>query len=392
MNNVILQQPRRILFGNGAFEQTPAEVALPGRITGLYRHDQFPARAGRRPGRPPDGSGDSQHEIFSDIETEPDIALFERVLEAGRAFNFDLVIGLGGGSVLDVAKLVAALSEGNQSVADTFGIGLLEGRRAGLICIPTTSGTGSEVSPNAILLDESDQFKKGVVSPFLVPDAAIIDPLLTVSLPPIMTAATGLDAMVHCMEAYANLHAHPTVDLYALEGIRRIAPNLVRAVRNGGDLEARGALSLGSLYGGLCLGPVNTAAVHALSYPLGGEFHVPHGVSNTLLLPHVFRFNLDAAPDRYAGIARTMGVSDRGSAISPPARPVSTDWSNSPSPAASPSSCGKWGSKESDLHHLADESMKVTRLLKNNPRDDPGRRRSHFPGGLVNRSPPHDQP
>lgn len=366
MNNVILQQPRRILFGDGSFEQTPTEVtALGGTRVFIVTTSFLLGPAGKL-----EASLTAQGiatAVYSDIETEPDIALFQEVLAAGREFDFDLVIGLGGGSVLDVAKLVAALSDSQQVITDTFGIGLLEGRRAGLICIPTTSGTGSEVSPNAILLDESDQLKKGVVSPFLVPDVAIIDPILTVSLPPIMTAATGLDAMVHCMEAYANLHAHPTVDLYALEGIRRIAPHLVRAVRDGGDLEARGALSLGSLYGGLCLGPVNTAAVHALSYPLGGEFHVPHGVSNTLLLPHVFRFNLEAAPDRYAAIARALGVKDRAS--DPATAQAGIEKLVELSVACGlPQKLRDVGVKETDLAHLAKESMKVTRLLKNNPR------------------------
>ena len=367
MNTIVLQQPRRILFGNGSFEQTPAEVAQTGGSRVYIITTSFLLTQAETLAENLQEQG-LETQIFSEIETEPDIALFTRVLELGRAFDFDTVVGLGGGSVLDVAKLVAAFREGGQTVAETFGIGLLKGRAASLICIPTTSGTGSEVSPNAILLDEGDQLKKGVVSPYLVPDAAIIDPLLTVSLPPPITAATGLDAMVHCMEAYTNLHAHPTVDLYALEGIRRIAPNLVRAVRDGGDLEARGALSLGSLYGGLCLGPVNTAAVHALSYPLGGEFHVPHGVSNTLLLPHVFRFNLDAAPDRYADIARTIGISDRGSAIETGQAGIDRLVELSVA-CGLPQNLREVGVKEADLKHLAIESMKVTRLLKNNPKE-----------------------
>ncbi|MEZ5275132.1 MAG: iron-containing alcohol dehydrogenase [Opitutaceae bacterium] len=366
MNPIILQQPRRILFGSDTFKQTPAEVDLVGgrRVfvvtTGFLLEQARSLVADLR-------AQDIAAEIFSGIEIEPDIGLFKQVLEAGRTFDFDTVVGLGGGSVLDVAKLVAAFRTGSAAVEEAFGIGLLKGRSAGLICIPTTSGTGSEVSPNAILLDPSDRLKKGVVSPFLVPDTAIIDPLLTVSVPPAITAATGLDAMVHCMEAYANLHAHPTVDLYALEGIRRIAPNLLRAVKDGQDLEARGSLSLGSLYGGLCLGPVNTAAVHALSYPLGGEFHVPHGVSNTLLLPHVFRFNLEAAPDRYATIARTLGVTDQGSDHATASAGIDRLVELSVA-CGLPQHLREVGVKESDLPHLADESMKVTRLLKNNPR------------------------
>src|SRR4029077_16036616 len=168
---------------------------------------------------------------------------------------------------------------------------------------------------NSILLDETDELKKGVVSPYLVPDAAFIDPVLTHSVPPGVTAATGLDALTHCIEAYANKFAHPAVDVYALQGIRLIAANLLRAVRNGADAEARAKLALGSLYGGLCLGPVNTAAVHALAYPLGGRFRIAHGVANALLLPHVCRYNFSAAPERYAEISAALGVERNGSAL-----------------------------------------------------------------------------
>ncbi len=137
---------------------------------------------------------------------------------------------------------------------------------------------------------------------------AYLDPLLTVTMPAAVTAATGLDALTHCVEAYANRFAHPLVDVYALAGIALIARYLERAVLNGQDLEARAALLRASLYGGLCLGPVNTAAVHALAYPLGGEFHIAHGLANALLLPHVLRFNIQTAPERYADIARELGT------------------------------------------------------------------------------------
>jgi alcohol dehydrogenase class IV len=157
-------------------------------------------------------------------------------------------------------------------------------------------------------LDESDQLKKGVISPHLMPDAAYVDPALTLTVPPAITGATGLDALTHCIEAYANKFAHPMIDMYALEGIRLISSNLKRAYDHGQDLEARTNLAMGSMYGGICLGPVNTGAVHALSYPLGGEFHVPHGVANAVLLSHVIEFNLPAAPKRYAEIAAALGA------------------------------------------------------------------------------------
>ena len=252
--------------------------------------------------------------VHSRVPAEPNIAAFEEALAVARRLSPDAILGVGGGSVLDVAKLLAALGQSNKSIREVFGINLLSGRRTGLVCLPTTSGTGSQVSPNAILLDESDNLKKGVISPHLVPDAAFVDPLLTLSLPRNMTAWTGLDALVHCIEAFTNKFAHPMTDLYALEGIRLISGSLERAVQHGEDVQARSNMARGSLYGGLCLGPVNTAAVHALAYPLGSEFHVAHGLSNAVLLPHVLRFNLPAATERYARIAVEMGVPNSGGA------------------------------------------------------------------------------
>ena len=250
-------------------------------------------------------------EVFtwSDIRREPTVEVFRAALTAARDARADAIIGLGGGSPMDVAKLVAALLSSRQDVNDAFGIGNLTGTRTTyLACLPTTAGTGSEVSPNAVLLDEAAKLKKAVISPQLVPDAAYVDPMLTLSVPPAVTAATGMDALTHCIEAYANKFAHPMVDPIALAGIGLIARNLGGAVENGNDVAARTAVAQGSLYGGMCLGPVNTAAVHALSYPLGSEFHVAHGISNAVLLPHVLEFNLPAAPKRYADIAIAMGA------------------------------------------------------------------------------------
>jgi alcohol dehydrogenase class IV len=284
-----------------------------------------------------------------------------------RAEKIDGVLGIGGGSAIDVAKLVAALMNGEQRVDEVFGINQLRSRELPLVCLPTTAGTGAEVSPNAILLDEADELKKGVVSPYLVPDAAFVDPLLTVSVPPAVTAATGLDALTHCIEAYANKFAHPIVDMYALEGVRLISSNLIRAVQHGADLEARAALALGSLYGGLCLGPVNTAAVHALAYPLGGKFHVPHGVSNAVLLPHVLRFNIDAAPTRYAEVAVALGVARNGSDAGTAERGVDL-LSRLSRDCGVPQSLSHLNIPREAIPAMAGAAMKVTRLLKNNLR------------------------
>ena len=302
------------------------------------------------------------------VPAEPDVTSFERLRAEIRGVQIDAVLAVGGGSVLDVAKLLAALHHSSASVREFFGNGLLTSRPLPLVCLPTTAGTGSEVSPNAILYDDIEHLKKAVISPCLVPDAVYVDPQLTVSVPAALTAATGLDALSHCLEAYANRVAHPLVDLYALQGIRLIAAHLRRAVEQPDDLEARSAVALGSLYGGLCLGPVNTAAVHALAYPLGSEFRLAHGLSIALLLPPVVRFNLSAAPERYADIARALGVSEGADALATAMRGADR-LANLSAECGIPLGLAACGVPVDAIPRMAVDAMKITRLLKNNPRD-----------------------
>lgn len=366
MNIVTLLQPPRIVFGNGCAPQcadflhergvksillVSSTAVLPsvGAVLEALKEKQV-----RFVHAPP-------------VDREPTRRMFEDTLSAARAEKIDGVLGIGGGSVIDVAKLVAALFHGPQTASEVFGINLLRGRELALVCLPTTSGTGAEVSPNAILLDEAEELKKGVVSPHLVPDAAFVDPLLTLSVPPAVTAATGLDALTHCIEAYANKFSHPIVDNYALQGIKLISANLARAVRDGSDVNARAALSLGSLYGGLCLGPVNTAAVHALAYPLGSRFQIAHGVSNALLLPHVLRFNFSAAPERYADVAAALGVTRNGSPLTTAEHGVEF-LSRLSRDCGVPQTLSELNIPRDAIPEMARAAMQVSRLLKNNLR------------------------
>jgi alcohol dehydrogenase class IV len=305
--------------------------------------------------------------IDDTIRTEPTVAIFQTTLTQARAFAPDLIIGIGGGSPLDVAKLIAALTNSPQSITEAFGIGNLITRNLPLICIPTTAGTGSEVSPNAILLDESEQMKKGVISPHLVPDATFIDPELMRTVPAHVTAATGLDALTHCIEAYANNFAHPMIDTWALDGIRKIATSLATAVREPQNLAAREQVALGSLYGGLCLGPVNTAAVHALSYPLGSRYHVPHGHANAILMPHVCRFNLITAPNRYRDIALALGARDEGSAEVTAIAGIEELWKLIRSTGLE-MNLSRLHIPAEDIPTMATAGLNVTRLMKNNLR------------------------
>ncbi|MDE6169989.1 MAG: iron-containing alcohol dehydrogenase, partial [Duncaniella sp.] len=307
-------------------------------------------------------------EVFSNIVAEPSLNDFNNILDAARSFKADSVAGIGGGSVLDVAKLVAAFIDSDQKAEDCFGIGFIRKKGLWLACMPTTAGTGSEVSPNAILLDERDKLKKGIVSPYLLADAAYVDPALTMTVPAKVTADTGMDALTHCIEAYTNKFAHPAADIYALQGIRLIAANLLRAVKDGSDIEAREALALGSLYGGLVLGPVNTAAVHALSYPLGGEFHIPHGLSNAILLPSVMKFNRPANLRKYAEVALACGV-PAGKDDDETAQ-KGVDFICELSKAVGiPQKLSELNIPQSAVDGMAKAAMEVQRLLKNNPRE-----------------------
>jgi alcohol dehydrogenase class IV len=367
MRSITFLQPNRLTFGAGCLAEALAYlVALPSRRIHIVHSSSLAATVDR---------------MLQDLTTagctvtsdrlsagEPTIAVFNFALARARSADPACIVGIGGGSALDLAKLLAAFVRNNQRVEDTFGIGLLASRNCHLVCIPSTSGTGSEVSPNAILLDESAQLKKGVISPHLVPDAAFIDPTLTHSVPPTVTAYTGLDALTHLIEAYTNRFAHPLVDLYAIEGIALCARFLPRAVRNPNDAEAREGMSRASLYGGLCLGPVNTAAVHALAYPLGGEFHLPHGLSNAVLLPAVFRFNAEASPDRHADVARALGSA-------PQLTSLATAFAGAAQLEQLARDCGidtnlsHHGIDRSSVPHLAAAAMTVQRLLRNNPRE-----------------------
>ncbi|MBM4144344.1 MAG: iron-containing alcohol dehydrogenase [Lentisphaerae bacterium] len=363
---LIHRQPRTVVFGIGCSRQCAADYAQSGRKRALLVTAPPTLLLAETLAADLRAAG-VDVAVWSGVDREPTVSLFAEGLAAARRHKCDGVLGLGGGSALDVAKLVAALAESRQTVTDVWGIGKLESRSLYLACLPTTAGTGSEVSTNAILLDEAEGLKKGVVSPHLVPDAAYVDPALTFSVPPPVTAATGMDALTHCIEAYANVNAHPMTDLLALEGVRLIGSNLRHVVANGLDAAGRSAVALGSVYGGLCLGSANTGAVHALAYPLGGEYHVPHGVANAVLLPHVLRFNLQAAPERYAQVAAALGVAVEPDTVAMARKGVERLAELSRA-CGIPQSLSDLGVPRSAVESMARSAMTVTRLLKNNVR------------------------
>jgi alcohol dehydrogenase class IV len=362
-----LELPRNLVFGPGCAADC-ARWLLDRRYRSVFVVTSPPVAALADPLVAALTAAGCRVTRWQEIEKEPVAADLSAALAAARDVHADVVVGLGGGSVMDIAKLTAALLSGRQSLEDVFGTHLLAPRTAGLVCLPTTSGTGSEVSPIAILRDARDGLKKGVISPHLVPDAAFVDPLLTVGMPAAVTASTGIDALTHCIEAFANRRAHPLVDAWALEGMERIARSLPRAVRDGADLAARSDVALGSLLGGMCLGPVNTAAVHALAYPLGSDFDVAHGVSNAVLLPHVIEFNMPAAASRYARMARALGV-DRLDDDEAQAREGVRFLHELNAACGVPQHMETLGVPLEAIDRMASSAMTVQRLLQQNPRE-----------------------
>jgi len=366
MERIEFNYPRKLVLGAGSLRQAINDISGMGfRRLFILVDPAISAKVGGPFGKLQNGSVDVS--IYTTKKGEPGFADYETIVSAARSFNADCVVGVGGGSVLDLAKLTARLIHEKRNVSEFVGNGLMPKGGVYLVCMPSTSGSGSEVSPNAILIERAGD-KMGIISPFLVPDAVYVDPELTVGMPPSVTAYTGLDALTHCIEAYTNRFAHPMADALALEGVRLIAGSLKRAFDNGSNLKARSDMALGSLYGGMVLGPVNTAAVHALAYPLGTKFKIPHGLSNALLLPYVIEYNLDAAPDRYAAVARAMGVTRNGDS-----REVAAEGLNIIKSLIRecdvPTRLSQVNIPESAIEDLAASAMKVQRLLKNNIRE-----------------------
>lgn len=306
--------------------------------------------------------------IFSDVVADPPEAVVLQAAADARKNNIDLVIGLGGGSSMDVAKLIAVLTAGDQPLGTMYGIGNVKGGRLPLMQVPTTAGTGSEVTPISIVTTGATT-KMGVVSPHLYADLAILDAELTVGLPPKVTAATGIDAMVHAIEAYTTrLKKNPLSDMLARQALTLLANNLIPACENGKNLEARQAMLLGAMLAGQAFSNAPCAAVHALAYPIGGIFHVPHGLSNSLVLPHVLRFNVSHAAAHYAELAEIVAPKAQGS-MEARSHALIEMMTQIAARVGIETRLRQVGIAESDLDRLADDAMLQTRLLTNNPRE-----------------------
>ena len=306
--------------------------------------------------------------VIDNVIADPPERIVHEAVDRLRDANIELVIGLGGGSSLDVAKLTAVLVRSKQPLSEMYGIGKVTGSRLPLVLLPTTAGTGSEVTPIAVITT-GETTKMGVVSPVLYADLALLDAELTLGLPPKTTAATGIDAMVHAIEAYTSKHKkNPVSDTLAKAALGLLAPNLVTACRNGRDRNAREAMLLGAMLAGQAFANAPVAAVHALAYPIGGIFHVPHGHSNALVLPHVLRFNLGAAAPLYAELAEVVVPGASGSPEQK-AQAFIDHLERLAGQVGIEARLRQVGVAETDLERMAADAMKQTRLLVNNPRE-----------------------
>jgi alcohol dehydrogenase len=306
--------------------------------------------------------------VYADVVADPPEAVVQAAAGFARQHGTELVIGLGGGSSMDVAKLVAVLAGSDQPLAEMYGIGKVVGRRLPLVQVPTTAGTGSEVT-NIAIVTTGETTKMGVVSPQLYADLALLDANLTLGLPPIVTAATGIDAMVHAIEAYTSRHKkNPLSDMLAKQALSLLSANLVKACENGHDLAARQAMLLGACLAGQAFSNAPVAAVHALAYPIGGIFHVAHGLSNSLVLPHVLHFNLPAATAHYAELAGIVVPHASGSEEAR-AHALIVAMQQIAKITGVETTLQQVGITEADLDRLAADAMLQTRLLGNNPRE-----------------------
>lgn len=309
-----------------------------------------------------------QYTIYPDVVADPPEAIVHAALALAKAHRADGVIGFGGGSSMDTAKLIALLASSGEQLSEVYGVDQVKGQRLPLILIPTTAGTGSEVTAVAIITTGATT-KAGVVSATLLPDIALLDAELTLGLPPHVTAATGIDAMVHAIESYTSVHKkNPYSDMLAKEALRLLGTHLPVVVQDGSNLSARQNMLLGACLAGQAFANAPVAAVHALAYPLGGHFHIPHGLSNSLVLPHVLRFNSDAAAPLYAELCDVLMPDNSFHSSHGKTTALIDHLEALIESVGLPSRLRDAGVTETSLPTLAADAMLQQRLLVNNPR------------------------
>lgn len=311
---------------------------------------------------------DIPYTLYDNVQPEPGLQLADAGAELAQKEKADCVVGVGGGSALDIAKAISILLTNSGKAEDYLGLGKIKHPGVPKIMIPTTAGTGAEVTFTAVFINEKTQSKGGMNGDPLYPDAAILDPSLTISLPPAVTAATGIDAFTHALEAFVSTQAHSISDMYALEAIDLISRNLAIAYANGANLEARSAMLLGSLLGGKALATAGVGLVHAMAYPLGGMFSTAHGLANAVLLPYVVDYNIIGSPEKYAVVAEVMGYDIDGLPLREAAQLAVEAVYRLNTDVGIPASLAELDIPTDKIPQMAEIALTVTRPVENNPR------------------------
>ena len=365
----LFRTTKRILFGVGSVEKIGTEAQLLKAKKVLIITDPGVIQAGLLEGVEKSlKSVNLPFVIFDGVEPDPRIEVVEKSVEKAKKEGIDLIIGFGGGSSLDIAKVTSIMITNTGKIDSFFGIDLVPNPGVPVILIPTTAGTGSEVTPIAILSDTKEKLKKGIVSAYLFPEVAIVDPKLTIGLPPSVTAFTGMDALTHAIESYYSINATDLSDLLAFRAMELLSRNLRMAYAYGENLAARSSVLEGSLLAGIAFANAGVGAVHAFAYPLGGEFHLAHGLTNTLMLPYLMRYNILGCPHKFAQMAKAFGERVEGISELVGAEIAVRFIERLSDDLRVPRRLRDVGIPENAIPGLAEAAMKVTRLLANNPR------------------------
>jgi alcohol dehydrogenase class IV len=366
---VSFKSPHLILAGIGALERLPEEARSMEVKRALLVTDRGVVKSGvSKKVELLLKSEGIDVDVFGEVNPDPEIECAEACIKMAKKTDYDLIVGTGGGSPMDIASVTSVMCTNPGTVHDYFGVNLVKQPGISTILIPTTAGTGAEVTPNAILTDETEKLKKAIVSPYILPRVTIVDPLLTVSMPPGVTSSSGIDALTHAIESYTSNNATILTDLFAKEAIAIIGRSLRTAVANSGNLEARYDMSIGSLYAGIALANAGVTAVHALAYPLGGQFQIPHGIANGLLLPYVMEFNVLGSIPRFARIAKLLGERVEHLPLLEQAYHAAVTVKSIYQDLKIPQSLTELKIPKEAIPDMAKAAVNVTRLMANNPR------------------------
>jgi len=364
-----INQPTRIHFGIGAVEELPAVVRELGGSKVFLVIDPGLVRSGLslQVTAPLDAAG-IPYELYDKVDPEPGLKLADNGAKLAKKAKCDAVVGVGGGSAMDVAKAVSILLTNGGKAEDYLGLNKIKKPGVPKIMVPTTAGTGAEVTFTAVFINEKTKSKGGMNGDPLYPEAAVLDPSLTLSMPREVTAATGIDALTHAIEGFVSVNGHQVSDMYALEAVELISRHLPVAYADGRNLEARSRMLLASLLAGKALAMAGVGLVHAMAYPLGGMFGIPHGLANAVLLPYVMAYNVIGAPEKYATLAQVMGREVEGMSVRDAAEEAVDAVSQLNYDVGIPSTLAALKIPRKQITKMAEIALTVTRPVENNPR------------------------